>query len=76
HDVKLGTKVWICPVCGAVLDRDVNAAINIREKGKEVFVQYFLQELQEEQSSRARAAKLSEARKHKKGNQAVQNALA
>lgn len=76
HDVKLGIKEWTCPVCGAVLDRDVNAAINIREKGKEVFVQYFLQELQEEQSSRARAAKLSEARKHKKGKQAVQNALA
>lgn len=76
HDVKLGVKEWTCPGCGAVLDRDINAAINIREKGKETFVQYFLEKLHQEQSSRAKAARLSEARKHKKGNRAVQKASA
>ena len=29
----LSVRVWICPDCGAELDRDVNAAINIRNSG-------------------------------------------
>lgn len=29
----LQVRVWMCPACSTVLDRDLNAAINIREQG-------------------------------------------
>ena len=32
-DLTLADRIWICPHCGAVLDRDKNAATNIRYEG-------------------------------------------
>ena len=32
-DLKLSDRLWICPVCGEVLDRDYNAALNILDEG-------------------------------------------
>lgn len=31
HDLKLSDRVYICKECGAVIDRDLNAAINLRD---------------------------------------------
>jgi len=33
RNLKLTERVWRCPNCGATLDRDVNAAINIERRG-------------------------------------------
>jgi transposase len=32
--LKLTEREWLCPSCGAILDRDLNAAINIERHGK------------------------------------------
>ena len=37
-DLKLSDRQWICPVCGEVIDRDYNAACNIRDKGIEILI--------------------------------------
>ena len=34
HKLKLTERSWLCPQCGAKLDRDLNAAINIERRGK------------------------------------------
>ena len=34
--LALAKRSWICPECGVVLDRDVNAAINIRNRGSQL----------------------------------------
>ncbi len=33
HDLGLSNRVWVCPECGCIIDRDVNAAINIKNEG-------------------------------------------
>ena len=37
-DLKLSERQWVCPECGEVIDRDYNAACNIRDKGIEILV--------------------------------------
>ena len=64
--VKLGVSQWDCPVCGTHHDRDHNAAMNIREEGKRIFLQYYKGWLEEEAASRKRANALSAARRKKK----------
>ena len=32
-NLKLGEMQWVCPCCGSTVDRDVNAAINIKNEG-------------------------------------------
>lgn len=39
HNLKLSDRSWICPNCNSKLDRDINAAINIRDFG---FNQYLI----------------------------------
>lgn len=36
-DLQLGEMTWVCPCCGVVIDRDLNAAINIRDEGLRIF---------------------------------------
>ena len=35
NNLKLTDRIWLCPNCGLTLDRDLNAAINILNKGLE-----------------------------------------
>ena len=37
NNLKLSDREWKCPKCGEVLNRDVNAAINIRNRGIQEF---------------------------------------
>lgn len=37
-DLKLSERQWVCPECGEIIDRDYNAACNIRDKGIEILV--------------------------------------
>lgn len=32
HELKLSDRIWICPNCGTVLNRDYNASCNIRDE--------------------------------------------
>lgn len=40
QDLKLSDRIYICPECGCFIDRDYNAAVNIREEGKRTFLIY------------------------------------
>jgi len=36
NELLLKDREWICPVCNSLLDRDLNAAINIRNEGERI----------------------------------------
>ena len=37
-ELKLSDREYICPICGEVFDRDVNAAINIKEEAVRIYL--------------------------------------
>ena len=63
--IRLGVSAWDCPDCGTHHLRDKNAAINIRDEGKRVFLEYFADFIQQEADARKRAEALSAARHRK-----------
>ena len=44
-DLKLGDRIYKCPNCNTVIDRDINAAINIRNYGQELYNKSIIQTL-------------------------------
>ena len=42
-ELKLSDRVYICPKCSVKLDRDINAAINIRNYGQNIYEKSIIQ---------------------------------
>lgn len=55
--LKLSERTYVCPCCGMVMDRDHNAAVNIREEGKRIFLEYLKELILSEQAAAERAMK-------------------
>ena len=68
QSLKLSGRTYICPKCGCVIDRDYNAAANIREEGKRIFLTYLKagMEKAEEAKNRQEAVKDAKERRQKK----------
>ena len=49
--VGLDERTYVCEECGFTIDRDWNAAINIREEGKRIFLDYFKTLIEEKQAA-------------------------
>lgn len=49
--VGLDERTYVCEECGFTIDRDWNAAINIREEGKRIFLNYFKTLIEEKQAA-------------------------
>ena len=65
QDLKLSDRIYICPECGCFIDRDYNAAVNIREEGKRTFLIY-LKEAMEKEEEEIRQKATKERRQKKK----------
>lgn len=57
EELKLSERTYVCPCCGTVMDRDHNAAVNIREEGKRIFLEYLKGLVLSEQAAAERAMK-------------------
>lgn len=49
--IRLDERTYVCEECGFTIDRDWNAAINIREEGKRTFLSYFRTLIEKEQAA-------------------------
>lgn len=61
-DLTLSDREWVCPSCGAVIDRDLNAARNILDHGMEILSGCGTQS--DIKRKRAEASGLPESMKH------------
>lgn len=62
EELELSERTYVCPSCGAVMDRDYNAAVNIREEGKRIFLEYLKGLILSEQAAADRASNRKKGR--------------
>ena len=65
QDLKLSDRIYICPECGCFIDRDYNAAVNIREEGKRTFLIYLKEAMEKEEEAKIRQKATKERRQKK-----------
>ena len=65
-DLKLSDRIYICPECGCAIDRDYNAAVNIREEGKRIFLTYLKAAMEKAEEAKIRQEAAKEKRQKKK----------
>lgn len=65
-DLKLSDRIYICPECGYAIDRDYNAAVNIREEGKRIFLTYLKAAMEKAEEAKIRQEAAKERRQKKK----------
>ena len=66
QSLKLSGRIYICPECGCVIDRDYNAAVNIREEGKRIFLTYLKAAMEKAEEAKIRQEAAKEKRQKKK----------
>lgn len=66
QDLKLSDRIYICPECGCFIDRDYNAAVNIREEGKRTFLIYLKEAMEKKEEAKIRQKATKERRQKKK----------
>jgi putative transposase len=50
NDLTLKDRIWKCPECGVIHDRDINAAINIKNEGYKIKIGLSSPELTHQES--------------------------